>query len=102
MRYGTAIATCGLTGESSVGRLLAFCGLQDVRLVCRGLRDLYHPWKREIRLSTVTFSSPALGALATAAHEVGHAQQFAEGMLICRMRQFLWPVCWLLTGLAIL
>jgi tetratricopeptide (TPR) repeat protein len=102
MRHGTALATCGLTGELVARRLLADCGLSGVRLVCQGLRDLYHPWKREIRLSATTFNSPSLGALAVAAHEVGHAQQFAEGTLVCRVRQVVWPVCWALTGVAIL
>jgi tetratricopeptide (TPR) repeat protein len=37
-----------------------------------------------------------------AAHEVGHAQQFAEGTLICRVRQIVWPACWALTGVAFL
>jgi tetratricopeptide (TPR) repeat protein len=102
MRHGTALATCGLTGELVARRLLADCGLGSVRLVCQGLRDLYHPWKREIRLCATTFNSPSLGALAVAAHEVGHAQQFAEGTLVCRVRQVVWPVCWALTGVAIL
>jgi tetratricopeptide (TPR) repeat protein len=102
MRHGTALAACGLTGELAARRLLTDCGLGSVRLVCQGLRDLYHPWRREIRLSATTFNSPTLGALAVAAHEVGHAQQFAEGTLICRIRQVVWPVCWALTGVAIL
>jgi tetratricopeptide (TPR) repeat protein/Zn-dependent membrane protease YugP len=102
MRHGIALAACGLTGELVARRLLADCGLGGVRLVCQGLRDLYHPWKREIRLCATTFNSPSLGALAVAAHEVGHAQQFAEGTLVCRVRQVVWPLSWALTGVAIL
>ena len=102
MRHGIALASCGLTGELAARRLLADSGLSGVKLVCQGLRDLYHPWKREIRLCATTFNSPALSALAVAAHEVGHAQQFAEGTLVCRVRQVVWPLCWALTGIAIL
>ncbi len=102
LRHGTCIAGCGLTGEMVARRLLVLNELHGVRLVCKGLRDLYHPWKREIRLNSSTFNSPSLGALAIAAHEVGHAQQFAERTFLCRVRQIVWPVCWALTGVAIL
>src|SRR5262245_42612156 len=99
-RHGAPLAACGLPGELVAQRLVAESGLGQVRVVRRGQRDLYHPWKREIRLSAITFSSPSLGALVTAAHEVGHAQQFAERILLCRLRQFIWPTCWGLIGLA--
>ena len=34
-----------------------------------------------------------MGALAAAAHEVGHAQHFAERTWRCRLRPVFWPVC---------
>jgi tetratricopeptide (TPR) repeat protein/Zn-dependent membrane protease YugP len=101
-RYGRGIAACGLSGELVAQRLLAASGLADVRVVRQGSRDLYHPWKREIRLSATTFNNLSIAALATAAHEVGHAQQFAAGILLCRLRRIVWPICWVLAGLAVL
>jgi tetratricopeptide (TPR) repeat protein/Zn-dependent membrane protease YugP len=101
-QYGTSLAACGLSGELVAQRLLAVCGLTAVRVVRRGPRDLYHPWKREIQLSPVNYNNPSMGALVTAAHEVGHAQQFASGALLCRLRQVVWPICWALAGLAVL
>src|SRR5207244_8855148 len=43
----------------------------------------------------------SLMALAVAAHEVGHAQQFAEGFWAARLRRVFWPVCYGLTFAAL-
>src|SRR5260370_13919033 len=50
----------------------------------------------------MTFARPSLLALTTAAHEVGHAQQFAARILLCRLRRLLWPICWVLIGLIVI
>ena len=67
-----------------------------------GTINCYHPWKRQIRLRPDTYRSPSLTALATAAHEVGHAQHFSEKIWRCRLRNVLWPVCWALPFLGAL
>jgi Zn-dependent membrane protease YugP/Flp pilus assembly protein TadD len=99
--HGAALASCGLTGQLVAQRLLARSGLSDVTVLRSKRRNFYHPWKRQIRLSTQTIESPSLYALAAAAHEVGHAQQFACKILVCRLRTVLWPVCWVLIGLVV-
>lgn len=98
---GAALASCGLTGQLAAHRLLAICGLQDVAVV-RSSRSLYQPRKRQVHLNAQTFDSPSLAAITTAAHEVGHAQQFAAGILICRLRQAIVPICYTLIGVAVL
>src|SRR5207245_10594907 len=47
------------------------------------------------------FATPTLLPLTTSAHEVGHAQQFASGILLCRLRRIFWPICYVLIGLAV-
>jgi tetratricopeptide (TPR) repeat protein len=101
-RYGTALSACGLSGELVAHRLLADCELNDVRVVSGRQRDQYHPWRREIQLNPANFSGSTLGAVVTAAHEVGHARQFAERSLLSRMRRLLWPVCAAMLGIALI
>jgi tetratricopeptide (TPR) repeat protein len=57
--------------------------------------DCYHPRKKEIRLRDATYDSSSLGALAIAAHEVGHAQQFATGFFPARLRARIRPIMFL-------
>jgi tetratricopeptide (TPR) repeat protein len=74
--------------------LLVAGGLDEVSVTRAASNNHYHPWKREIRLHPKTHDGATLSALATAAHEVGHAQQFAERIWRCRLRFVFWPVCW--------
>jgi Zn-dependent membrane protease YugP len=99
-QHGAVVAACGLTGELVAQRLLTACGLSEVAVMRSGRRNFYHPRKREIHLDAMNFESPSLSAVTTAAHEVGHAQQFASGILLCRLRHILWPTCYVLIGLA--
>jgi Zn-dependent membrane protease YugP/Flp pilus assembly protein TadD len=100
-QHGTALAACGLTGQLVAERLLARSGLNQVTVARSKRRNLYHPWKKQIQLDTQSFDSPSLHALTAAAHEVGHAQQFAARILVCRLRTIFWPICWTLLGLLV-
>ena len=100
-QHGNGLAACGLTGELVAQRLLAACGLSEVKLVRSRRLNFYHPRKREVHLSATNFESPTLLALTTAAHEVGHAQQFASEIVLCRLRRIFWPICYVLIGLAV-
>jgi Zn-dependent membrane protease YugP len=90
----------GLSGRAIAERLLATCELHDVPVSGAAPTNDYHPWKREIRLQSETHDAATLSALASAAHEVGHAQQFAEKMWRRRLRFVFWPVCWAWIALA--
>jgi Zn-dependent membrane protease YugP len=93
LQIGAVSSACGLPGHIVATRLLAACGLSHIPVVRRGPLNCYHPWRREIRLTQDVYDGPSLSALAVAAHEVGHAQQFASGIWLCRARNVLWPVC---------
>jgi tetratricopeptide (TPR) repeat protein len=90
---GSVPASSGLTGGAVVQRLLAAVGLVNVRLVRGGKLNCYHPWRKEIRLRDSTHDSPSLWSTAVAAHEVGHAHQFASDYFACRLRRAFWPAC---------
>ncbi len=95
LEEGTRVSTCGLTGELVARRLLAASSISEIGVARKGNRDHFHPWKREIRLSDANFSAPTLMALATAAHEVGHAQQFVDKYILIRLHQWSFPVLWI-------
>jgi Zn-dependent membrane protease YugP/Tfp pilus assembly protein PilF len=98
----SAVAACGLTGEQAARRLLGACGLDEVAVVCGNRRDLYHTTNREILLTPANFAGRSLFALAIAAHEVGHAQQYAAKLLLCRLRVIFWRICQALAVVAML
>jgi tetratricopeptide (TPR) repeat protein len=100
--HGSVPATCGLTGASAARRLLAAAGLPQVHVVRSNTVDCYHPRKKEVQLRDATFDSLSLGALAIAAHEVGHAQQFAAGFFPARLRLRIRPITYLFLAAAVL
>lgn len=67
------------TGGELATHLLRFFQLHDVRLETTPLGDHYDPETRTVRLSPGTMDGRSLTAVATAAHEVGHALQHATG-----------------------
>lgn len=67
------------TGGELAAHLLKFFQLQDVRLELTPAGDHYDPATRTVRLSPANMGGRSLTAVATAAHEVGHALQHATG-----------------------
>ncbi len=55
------------------------------------LSDHFDPRTKQIGLSEVVASRDSVAAMAVTAHEVGHAQQDAEGTVAMRARAFLVP-----------
>src|SRR5947209_494468 len=98
---GSVPAGSGLTGSAVVERLLAAIGLPHVRLTRSGWLNCYHPWRKTIQLRNEIHDSCSLTATAIAAHEVGHAQQFATDYFACRLRRIFCLVCWVLLAAAI-
>lgn len=62
-----------------------------IRIVPGNLSDHFDPRDRSLGLSTEVAQSPSVASMAIAAHEVGHAQQFAEGSALMRLRSLLVP-----------
>ena len=55
------------------------------------LSDHFDPRTREVGLSKEVAARESVAAMAVTAHEVGHAQQHAEGTVAMRARAFLVP-----------
>ena len=60
--------------------------------VAGNLTDHYDPKTNTIRLSDSVFSSNSVAAIGVAAHEAGHAVQYAENYGPIRIRQAIIPV----------
>jgi uncharacterized protein len=75
---------CRLTGREAVGRLLAHLGLPAVCVEVGAKLDHYDQLRRRVLLRTESSNSSSVAALAIAAHEVGHAEQFAKGYWAAR------------------
>jgi len=75
---------CRLTGREAVGRLLEHLGLAFVCIDDGAKIDHYDQLRRRVRLRTESSVSSSVAALAIAAHEVGHAEQFAKGYWAAR------------------
>ena len=55
------------------------------------LTDHYDPGKNEVNLSDAVYDEDSVAAMAVAAHELGHVQQYQTGSTLIKMRGFLIP-----------
>lgn len=76
---GRRFSRCRLTGREVVGRLLGQLGLPSNCVDDGAVIDHYDYLRRRVKLRTESSVSSSVAALAIAAHEVGHAEQFAKG-----------------------
>lgn len=94
-RYSKVRNLRGLTGEAAARAVLRFHGVHDVGIsATRGnLTDHYDPRKNMIFLSESVYNSASIAAVGVAAHEAGHAVQYAEGYAPVKLRSLILPVC---------
>lgn len=85
--------TAGLTGEQAARRIIQSAGLQGVQLEgIDGVRtDHFDPSSNVVRMSRDVATTPSVAAMAVVAHELGHAQQYAEKSMLIQLRSFLVP-----------
>jgi uncharacterized protein len=81
---GRRFSRCRLTGREAVARLLEHLGLASNGIEDGAAIDHYDDRRRRVKLRTESSVSSSVAALAIAAHEVGHAEQFAAGYWAAR------------------
>ena len=83
----------GLTGAQAARRILDQNGLQQVRIehVRGSLTDHFDPKTNVVRLSDTVYNSSSIAAVGVAAHEVGHAVQYAQNYFPMRLRSAIIP-----------
>lgn len=83
----------GMSGAEIAIKMLNDHGIYDVKVVpTRGmLTDHFNPQTKTVALSESVYASRSIAAAAVAAHECGHAVQYAKGYAPVRMRTALVP-----------
>ena len=84
----------GLTGAQAAEAVLQKNGVVGVQIERIGgqLTDHYDPKTNIIRLSDSVYSSDSIAAVGVAAHEAGHAVQYAEEYVPIKIRSVIYPV----------
>lgn len=84
----------GMTGADAAREVLMRSGVSDVRVerVAGELTDHFDPRDNVIRLSASVCDTPTVAAVGIAAHEAGHALQYAHGYAPMRLRAAIIPV----------
>ncbi len=79
-KYSQMRTLRGLTGEAAARAVLTANGVAGVRIerVAGNLTDHYDPKSNVIRLSQEVYDSATPAAVGVAAHEAGHAVQYAQ------------------------
>ena len=92
-RYSTVRNLRGMTGADAARAVLRAHGVTDVRIdyVSGNLTDHYDPRTKTISLSQDVYDAATPAAVGVAAHEAGHAVQYAENYLPIRIRAAIIP-----------
>lgn len=93
-RYSRERNRRGITGAQAAYEVLRSHGVGDVAIrPCRGkLTDHYDPRDNTIYLSEPVYNAATVAAVGVAAHEAGHAVQYAMGYGPVRVRAAIIPV----------
>ncbi len=94
-KYSSVANANGLTGAQVAERVLNATGVHNVRIerVNGKLSDHFDPRSNVIRLSESVYDSVSVAAAGVAAHECGHAKQYAAGYGPIKLRNLIIPVC---------
>lgn len=87
-KYSKASNRRRLTGAQAAEAVLRANGIYDVAITSTWgkLTDHYDPRDNTIYLSQAVYSAPTVAAVGVAAHEAGHAVQYAVGYAPVRLR----------------
>ena len=94
-KYSKVLNSRGYTGADVARIILQQNGINDVKIgrVGGNLTDNYNPKDNCIYLSDGVFGSNTVAAVGVAAHEAGHAVQYAQGYSPIKWRSALVPIC---------
>ncbi|MBQ8791331.1 MAG: zinc metallopeptidase [Ruminiclostridium sp.] len=93
-KYSKIYSSRGQTAAQIARQILDSNGLYDISVVHvnGNLTDHYDPKRKIIALSSTVHDSTSVGAIGVAAHEVGHAIQYAKGYIPIKIRMTILPV----------
>ena len=93
-KYSSQHSRRGLTGAEAAQRVLRHNGVTGVWIerVSGNLTDHYDPKTNVIRLSDSVYASTSTAAIGVAAHEAGHAVQYAKDYAPIKLRAAIIPI----------
>lgn len=93
-KYSKYRSSRGITAADAARRVLQTNGVTGVRIeqVAGNLTDHYDPKVNVIRLSQSVHSSTSVAAIGVAAHEAGHAVQYAQSYAPIHLRAAIIPI----------
>ena len=93
-KFSKTINMSGLTGAAAAEKVLLSYGVTNVTVerVGGNLTDHFDPRTNVIRLSDSVYDSTSVAAVGVAAHEAGHAVQYAQGYTPIKIRNTILPV----------
>ena len=93
-RYSKAHSIRRITGAQAAQRVLSHNGVTGVRIerISGDLTDHYDPRTNVIRLSDSVYGSTSVAAIGVAAHEAGHAVQYARHYAPIKLRAAIIPI----------
>ena len=102
-RYSQVRAGSGITAATAARRILDANGLSHVRIesIHGDLTDHFDPKAGVIRLSDTVRDSTSIAAIGVAAHECGHAIQYAKEYTPIRIRSAIVPATGVASRLAV-
>ena len=93
-KYASQMSLRRITGADAARRVLSANGVSNVRIerVSGNLTDHYDPKTNVIRLSDSVYDSCSTAAIGVAAHEAGHAVQYAQHYAPIKLRAAIIPI----------
>ena len=93
-KYSRVMSRGGYTAAEICRRILDSNGLYHVRIehISGNLTDHFDPSTNVVRLSDTVYGSRSVASIGVAAHEVGHAIQYAVGYVPIRLRAAIIPI----------
>ena len=84
-----------ISGADAARRVMELNGVYGVKIerVSGNLTDHYDPRTNTIRLSDSVYDACSISAVGVAAHEAGHAVQYAKGYFPIKLRSVILPIC---------
>ena len=101
-KYSRVRTRRGITGADAARAVLEANGVGGVRIerVSGNLTDHYDPRANVIRLSDSVYDADTVAAVGVAAHEAGHAVQYAQQYVPIKLRAAIIPVTQIGSSLA--
>ena len=93
-KYSSVFNPRGITGKQAAEMVLRDNGVYGVTIerVAGSLTDHYDPRDNVIRLSETVYDSTSIAAIGVAAHEAGHAVQYASNYIPIKIRAKILPI----------